>query len=112
MRWYSPAGVMDRAGAMCALVGPCRFGRPTGGGGIVGSNSHVPISSDHFKVLLGIDGHPDKCFQQSIVIRRARSAERAVEAGKRRYERRCHVAHWSFHADGVEMEIDLLNRTN
>ena len=27
-----------------------------------------------FKVLLGIDGHPDKYLQQSIVIRRARSA--------------------------------------
>ena len=41
-----------------------------------------------FKVLLGIDGHPDKYLQQSIVIRRVRSAERAVEAAKRRYERR------------------------
>jgi hypothetical protein len=64
-----------------------------------------------FKSLLGIDGHPHKCLQQSIVIRRARSAERAVEAAKRRYERRCHVADWSLHADGVEIEIDLLNRT-
>ena len=63
-----------------------------------------------FKVLLGIDGHPDKCLQQSIVIRRARSAERAVEAAKRRYERRCHVADWSLHADGVELEIDLQSR--
>ena len=47
-----------------------------------------------FKSLLGIDGHSDKCLQQSIVIRRARSAERAVEAAKRRYERRCRVADW------------------
>jgi hypothetical protein len=39
-----------------------------------------------FKSLLGIDGHPDKCLQQSIVIRRARSAERAAEAAKRRFE--------------------------
>ena len=61
-----------------------------------------------FKVLLGIDGHPDKYLQQSIVIRRARSAERAVEAAKRRYERRCRVADWRLHADGFEMEIDLL----
>jgi hypothetical protein len=38
-----------------------------------------------FKFLLGIDGHPDKYLKQSIVIRRARSAERAVEAAKRRY---------------------------
>ena len=65
-----------------------------------------------FKSLLGIDGHPDKCLQQSIVIRRARSAERAVEAAKRRYERRCRVADWRLHADGFEMEFDLLNRTS
>ena len=60
-----------------------------------------------FKVLLGIDGHPDKYLQQSIVIRRARSAERAVEAAKRRYERRCRVADWRLHADGFEMEMPL-----
>ena len=64
-----------------------------------------------FKGLLGIDGHPDKCLQQSVVIRRARSAERAAEAAKRPYERRCRVADWRFHADGFEIEIDLLNRT-
>ena len=63
-----------------------------------------------FKSLLGIDGHPDKCLQQSIVIRRARSVERAVEAAKRRYERRCRVADWRLHADGFEMEIDLFSR--
>jgi hypothetical protein len=65
-----------------------------------------------FKNLLSIDGHLHKCLQQSIVIRRAKSAERAVEAAKRRYERRCHVADWWLHADGFEMEIDLLNRTH
>ena len=48
MRWYSPADVMDRAGAMCALIGRCRFGRPTGGGGIEGSNPHEPVSSDQY----------------------------------------------------------------
>jgi hypothetical protein len=64
-----------------------------------------------FKSMLGIDGQPDKCLQQSFVIRRARSVERAVEAAKRRYERRCHVADWRLRADGFETEIDLLNRT-
>jgi hypothetical protein len=64
-----------------------------------------------FKNLLSIDGHLHKCVQQGIVIRRAKSAERAVEAAKRRYERRCHVADWWLHADGFQMEIDLLNRT-
>jgi hypothetical protein len=33
MRWYSPADVTDRAGAMCEPIDPCRFDRRTGGGG-------------------------------------------------------------------------------
>jgi hypothetical protein len=37
-----------------------------------------------FKNLLSTDGHQFRCLQQSIVIRRARSVERAVEAAKRR----------------------------
>ena len=65
-----------------------------------------------FKSLLGIDGHPDKCLQQSVVIRRARSVERAVEAAKRRYERRCHVDDWWLFADGVELENDLRSRVH
>jgi hypothetical protein len=43
------------------------------------------------------------------VIRRAKSVERAVEAAKRRFERRCHVADWRCYADGVELEIDILS---
>jgi len=62
-----------------------------------------------FKNLLSIDGHNHRCLQQSIVIRRAKSAERAIEAAKRLYERRCHVADWRRHADGVELEIDVLS---
>ena len=64
-----------------------------------------------FKNLLSIDGHLHKCLQQSIVIRRAKSVERAVEAAKRRYERRCYVTDWWLHADGLDMEIYPLHRT-
>ena len=64
-----------------------------------------------FKNLLSIDGHSHMCLQQSIVIRRAKSVERAVEAAKRLYARRRHVAEWWLYADGFELEIDLLNRT-
>ena len=46
----------------------------------------------------------------NIVIRRARSVERAVEAAKRRYERRCEVADWWLYADDVELEIELSSR--
>ena len=59
-----------------------------------------------FKALLSSDGHQFRCLQQSIVIRRARSVERAVEAAKRRFERRCRVTDWRLYADGVELEMD------
>jgi hypothetical protein len=62
-----------------------------------------------FKDLLNSNGHRFRCLQQSIVIRRARSAERAVEAAKRRFERLCHLADWRFYADGVELEMDQLS---
>ncbi len=63
-----------------------------------------------FKNMLSIDGRTNRCLQQSIVIRRARSVERAVEAAKRRYERRCEVADWWLYADDVELEIELSSR--
>ena len=56
-----------------------------------------------FKALLSSDGHQFRCLQQSIVIRRARNVERAVEAAKRRFERRCRVTDWRLYADGVEL---------
>jgi len=59
-----------------------------------------------FKALLSSDGHQFRCLQQSIVIRRARNVERAVEAAKRRFERRCRVTDWRLYADGVELEMD------
>jgi hypothetical protein len=65
-----------------------------------------------FKDLLSSDGHQFRCLQRSIVIRRARSIERAVEAAKRRFERQCHVVDWRLHADGVELEISQGSRVH
>jgi hypothetical protein len=65
-----------------------------------------------FKELLSSDGHHFRCLQQSIVIRRARSDERAVEAAKRRFERLCHVTDWKLYADGVELEMDQRSRVH
>jgi hypothetical protein len=65
-----------------------------------------------FKKLLSSDGHHFRCLQQSIVIRRARSDERAVEAAKRRFERLCHVTDWTLYADGVELEMDQRSRVH
>lgn len=49
-----------------------------------------------------------RCCQRSIVIRSARSPERAVEAAKRRFERLEGVHDWTIHAGMVEIEqIDL-----
>ena len=64
-----------------------------------------------FKALLSSDGHQFRCLQQSIVIRRARSVERAVEAAKRRFERLCLVADWRLYADSVELEINVARAT-
>jgi hypothetical protein len=63
-----------------------------------------------FKNLLCLDGNASRCLRQSIVIRRAKSVDRAVEAAKRRYERLCEVPDWRLQADGVELEIDLESR--
>ena len=65
-----------------------------------------------FKNLLTPDGHACRCLQQSSVIRRAKSIDRAVEAAKRRYERLCQVADWRLYADGVELEINPRSRVH
>ena len=65
-----------------------------------------------FKNLLSCDGHACKCLQQSIMIRRAKSIDRAVEAAKRRYERLCQVTDWRLYADGLELEIDPTSRVH
>jgi hypothetical protein len=65
-----------------------------------------------FKNLLSTDRSSIPVLQHSIVIRRARSVERAVEAAKRRFERHCHVVDWRLHADGVELEMDQRSRVH
>ncbi len=49
-----------------------------------------------------------RCCQRSIVIRLARSPERAAEAAKRRFARLEGIRDWTIHAGMIEMEeIDL-----
>src|SRR4029077_20506156 len=88
----------------CARSRPSVCGRP-----IVTANRRFAAMSRYrvsfFKNLLSSDGHQFRCLQQSVVIRRARSPDRAIEAAKRRFERCCHLADWRLHADGVELEI-------
>ena len=57
-----------------------------------------------FKHLLSSDGHPFKCAQRTIDIQYAKSADRAIAAAERRYERLHHVGHWRLRADCFELE--------
>ena len=59
-----------------------------------------------FKNVSSSDGHIFKCPQQRIEIRHAKSADRAIQAAERRYERLCKLADWKLHADTREVEVD------
>ena len=45
-----------------------------------------------------------RCCQRSILIRSARSPERAVEAAKKRFARLEGIRDWRFHAAFIEIE--------
>jgi hypothetical protein len=45
------------------------------------------------------------CCQRSIVVRAARSPERAVEAAKKRFARLEGICNWNIHASRIELEV-------
>lgn len=45
-----------------------------------------------------------RCCQRSILIRLARSPERAIEAAKKRFARLEGIRDWKFHAAFIEVE--------
>ncbi len=45
-----------------------------------------------------------RCRQRSVVIRSARSAERAMQAAQKRFERPEGVGDWHIHAGPIEIE--------
>jgi hypothetical protein len=45
------------------------------------------------------------CCQRSVVIRAARSPERALKAAKKRFARREGVCNWKIHAARIELEV-------
>jgi len=45
------------------------------------------------------------CCQRSIVVRTARSRERAVEAAKKRFARLEGICNWNIHAGRIELEV-------
>jgi len=62
-----------------------------------------------FKTLLSSDGHLFKCLQFMIDIGRTRTAQRAVEVARCRYQRRVRIPDWKSIADIVEVnELETL----
>jgi hypothetical protein len=59
-----------------------------------------------FKYIRSSNGHEFKCVQEIVTIERAKSIDRAVEAAKRRFERRRHVVDWQLHSDGFDVKIN------
>jgi len=49
-----------------------------------------------------------RCCQRSIIIRSARTPERAIEAAKKRFARLEGISNWKIHAAFIEVEpIDI-----
>ena len=62
-----------------------------------------------FKNLVNSSGHCVKCPQATISVEHAKSIERALTAGKRRFERTKGIQDWTLHADLAELEaIDAI----
>ena len=59
-----------------------------------------------FKYIRSSNGHEFKCVQEIVTIERAKSIDRAVEAAKRRFERRRHVVDWQLHSDGFDVKMN------
>lgn len=64
------------------------------------------FSITFFKQIQNSSGHPFKCPQEAISIRRAKNIARAIEAAKRRFERHRRIPYWNLHADTYELAID------
>ena len=64
-----------------------------------------------FKRLLSSDGHSFNCLQHTVEIRCAKSADRAIKAAERRYERLHHVSDWRLYADSFELAACFFRMT-
>ena len=60
----------------------------------------------YFKYVRSSNGHEFKCEQETITIEHAKSIDRAIEAAKRRFERRRYVVDWQLHSDGFDVKIN------
>jgi len=60
----------------------------------------VGCSIHFYRKILGV---PFSVAQGTVEIRRARDEARAVQAAKRRFERRLHIEHWTLRADTFDV---------
>jgi hypothetical protein len=58
------------------------------------------------KRVLNSSGHEFTCVQREVVVRHARSVDRAVKAAERWFEHIRHIPYWKLHADRLELKID------
>jgi hypothetical protein len=59
-----------------------------------------------FKRLCDDTGHPHKCLEGVVDIRRARDSDRALRAAKRRFERVKRIPRWDMYADAIEIDFE------
>ena len=106
VRWLpSPIALPLYAGPPTTLRRETGMLAPDAAGG-AGVSDMTSYRVSFFKYVLSSDGHPFKCLQQVIEIRRAKSADRAVQAAERQYEKLRGIYKWTLHADYLELEVD------
>ena len=64
------------------------------------------------KILCDDTGHPHKCLEGVVDIRRARGRDRAVQAAKHRFERMKKIPRWDLYADEFELDIEQEESTS
>lgn len=62
------------------------------------------------KTLNDDTGHPHKCVEGIVEVRRARTRDRAVQAAKYRFERMRRIPRWDLHADTFEIDTGKMPR--
>ena len=105
----APILLSDHLETITYLCKTCRsklkrtFERHSGVWRLIHPNPNTQYRVAFFKRLLSSDGQSFKCLQHTVEIRRTKSADRAIKAAERRYERLRHVSDWKLHADSFEL---------
>jgi len=75
------------------------------------TTGRLPMSAfrvTFFKDLMSSQGHLHRCPQFVVTVARAKTAERALAAAQRRFERHSRIKNWRLHADFAEVKpVDI-----